>query len=349
MKNLFRVMLPLIAIIIFVNLYFIHSEVIKPAGNYPIWMKDSSGNRTDQTSGLFFTGMKDGKKMFISCDDIGKINRIAVDESKNPPEFEFTEIKFSAQVNTLFEKFKKRDMEDIYFDSLNNQILLAIEGHEYSSYDPEIYRKKEGIYALTFNNDIFSFDTVLTIKRLKMPEAVYAHTFDNIGFEGFSVTADYFFLGLENYQTNTNDFTDSTILYIVNRKTNELTKTIGTSDLKISSICGLFSDGDRSLYGIDRNRRSMFHIVFDEEFNVISCSIRQLDLSTPGHPEINDVLGFAPESVTFDYENNVYVSIDPWKEIYKPDIAQRKRLSQEELNNFYSFVPIMYKFKNEFN
>ena len=95
MKNLFRIFLPLIAIIIFVNLYFIHSDIIKTADNYPIWMKDSSGNRTDQTSGLFFTGEKDGKKMFISCDDIGKINRISVDESKKPPQFEFTEIKFS--------------------------------------------------------------------------------------------------------------------------------------------------------------------------------------------------------------------------------------------------------------
>lgn len=348
MKNLFRIFLPLIAIIIFVNLYFIHSDIIKTADNYPIWMKDSSGNRTDQTSGLFFTGEKDGKKMFISCDDIGKINRISVDESKNPPQFEFTEIKFSEQVSTLFGKFKKRDMEDIYFDSLNNIILLAIEGHEYSSYDPEIYRKKEGIYELTFNNDILSFDSVLTIKRLKMPEAVYAHTYDNIGFEGFSETENYFFLGLENYQTKTNDFSDSTIIYIVNRKTNELAKTIGTSDLKISSVCGLYSDGDRSLFGIDRNRRSMFHILFDNEFNVINCVIKPLDLSTPGHPEINDILGFAPESITFDKENNIYVSIDPWKEIYKPDIAQRKRLSQEELDNFYSFVPIMYKFKNEF-
>ena len=92
----------------------------------------------------------------------------------------------------------------------------------------------------------------------------------------------------------------------------------------------------------------MFHILFDNEFNIVSCKIKPLDLSTPGHPEINDVLGFAPESVTFDNDKNIYISIDPWKEIYKPDIAQRKKLSQEELDNFYSFVPIIYKFKNEF-
>jgi len=346
-RNLFRVIIPLVVIIIFINLYFVKSDKLQPIDNYPVWMKDSAGSRTDQTSGLFFIGERDGKKMFISCDDIGKINRISVDERKNPPKFEFQEIKFSVDILALLGKFKKRDMEDICFDSINNKILLAIEGHEYSSTDPSIYRKKEGIYELTFNNDIFTFDTVLTIKRLTLPEEVYAHTFDNVGFEGFSITKDNFFLGLENYQTPQNEFSDSTLLYIVNRKSGK-TKVIGTSDLKISTICGLYAIDDFNLYGIDRNRRNVFYINFDKNFNIIECKIQQLDLSIPFHPEINNIIGTAPESITFDYNNNFYVSLDPWKQIYKPDIADRKKLSNEELDNFYTFVPIMYKYKNKF-
>lgn len=347
MKSMLRVLIPLITIIIFVNLYFVHTGMINPVENYPVWMKDSAGNRTDQTSGLYFTGIRDGKKMFISADDIGRINRISVDESKNPPEFNLSEISFSKDVTDLFGKFKKRDMEDIFYDSSENKIYLAIEGHEYSSNDPMIYRKKEGIYELTFNKDIFTFDTILTIKRLQLPEEIYAHTFDNIGFEGFAMTKDFFFLGLENYQTPDNEFTDSTVIYVVNRNTNEV-KAVGTSDLKISSVCGLYASDNYSLYGIDRNRRSVFKIMFDTVFNVTNVKIKQLNLTIPLHNEINSILGTAPESITFDYQNNFYVSVDPWKEIYKPDIAEKKKLSQEELDNFYKFVPIMYKFKNEF-
>lgn len=347
MKHIFRVFFPLIAILIFINLYFDNSDSLLPVDNYPIWMMDAAGNRTDQTSGLSFTGESGGKKMFISCDDIGKINRISVDESKNPPVFEFTEIKYSEEVNTLFNKFKKKDMEEIAFDSLNNKILLSIEGHELSSLDTAIYRKKEGIYDLSFNNDIHTFDTILTIKRLRFPEVVYRYTRDNIGYEGFSFTKNYIFLGLENFHLEGTGFSDSTVIHIYNRNTGTV-KSISTKEYEINSICGLYATDDYNLYGIDRNRKSVFYINFDENFDVKDFKTMKLELSIPMHPDINNIIGIAPESITFDYNNNFYVSIDPWKEIYKPDIAQRKQLSLEELDKFYAFVPLMYKYKNEF-
>ncbi|MEO6695350.1 MAG: hypothetical protein ABIY50_12045 [Ignavibacteria bacterium] len=346
MRHVIRVFFPLIAIIVFIKFYFVSSDDIKPIDNYPIWMKDSSGKRTDQTSGLFYVGMNLGKKIFISCDDIGKINRLSVDEKVNPPVIEITEIFFSEQLNILFQKFKKRDMEDIFYDSLNNKILLSIEGHEYSSYDPEIYRQKEGIYEITFNKDILTFDSLLTIKRLKLPKEVYAHTFDNISFEGFSATENYFFLGLENFQVKGTEFSDSTILYILNRKTNEL-KTIGTKELQISTICGLYSVDDNNLYGIDRNRKNMFYIKFNDDFTVERSVVKKMDLSVPLHPDMNDIIGIAPEAITFDDEGNIYVATDPWKDIYKPDISEKKRMSAEELKNFYTFIPMLYKFKNQ--
>lgn len=347
MNQLIRVFIPLIVIIVFVNLYFAHPDGIQPVGNYPIWMKDSTGIQTDQTSGLSYVGEKDGIKIFISCDDIGKIHRLTIDESKNPPQLTIKEISFSEEVQELFRKFKKTDMEEIFYDKFNNKILLSIEGHEYSSQDPMIYRKKEGIYEITFNKDILTFDTILTIKRLQLPKEVYVHTFDNIGFEGFSATENYFFLGLENLQQDGNEFSDSTILYILNRKTNEL-KSIGTRELKISTICGLYAADDYNLYGIDRNRRSMFYIKFDENHSVIQNETKEMDLSIPLHKDINRILGIAPESITFDFKGNIYVSIDPWKDFYKPDLTEKKKLSNEELKNFYDNVPIIYKFKNIF-
>lgn len=347
MKHILRIIIPFIAIFVFVNFYYHESGLLKNTDNYPVWMKDASGKKTDQTSGLNFTGINDGKKIFISADDIGKINRIIVDESKNPPEVNIEEINFSDKLKELFSKFKKTDMEEIFYDSVNNKIYLSIEGHEYSSNDPEIYRKKEGIYEITFNKDILTSDTLLSIKRLDLPKEIYRYTFDNIGFEGFAATPEYFFLGLENFQTPKNEFTDSTVIYVINRKTNEL-HSINTRELKISSVSGLYAKDNFNLYGIDRNRRSIFYIRFNPDFSVNKSEIMILDLPIPQHSDMNKLLGTAPESITFDYDNNMYVAIDPWKDVYKTDITERKRLSKEELNNFNEFVPILYKFKNEF-
>lgn len=344
-KELIRIFGPLIAIIVFLNVYHESSEGMLSVGNYPIWMKDASGNRTDQTSGMTYAGSENGYKTFVACDDIGKINRIRVNENVNPPALEITEIKYSAEVQTLFDKFKKVDMEDIYYDSANSKIYLSIEGHEYSSYDPEIYKNKEGVYELTYNKDILTFDSVLTIRRLKLPKEVYRYTFDNVSFEGIALTEKYLYLGLENLQDSADTFTDSTMIYIIDRKTKELVKTINTREEKISTICGLYAVDDYNLIGVDRNTRRMFYITFDEEFNIINTDLEEMDLMIPGHKDINKILGIAVESVTMDEDGNIYCSTDPWKDFYKPDLTERKRLSQEELNNFLENVPIMYKFK----
>ncbi|MBV6480188.1 MAG: hypothetical protein HGGPFJEG_03040 [Ignavibacteria bacterium] len=347
MKHLLRIFIPLIAIFVFVNFYYHDTGLLKNSPGYPVWMKDVDGNKTDQTSGLNFTGVKNTKKIFISADDIGKINRITVDESVNPPTLFIEQIHYSENLKELFSKFKKTDIEEIIYDSTTKKIYISIEGHEYSSNDPEIYKKKEGIYEITFNKDIYTTDTLQTIKRLELPKEIYKYTFDNISFEGFSATRDYFFIGLENFQTPKNEFTDSTVIYIINRKTKELHQ-VNTRELKISSISGLFAKDNFNLYGIDRNRRNVFYIRFSQDFTPEKTEIMTLDLPVPNHPEMNKLLGTAPESITFDHDNNFYVAIDPWKDVYKPDITERKKLSKDELNNFNEFVPILYKFKNEF-
>lgn len=347
MRHILRVFLPLIGIIIFVNVYFAHPDGIQSIDNYPIWMVESNNVRhTNQTSGLSYIGIKDGKKIFLCVDDIGKINKLTIDESLNPPQMEIFEIPFSKEVNDLLYKFKKKDMEDISYDKKNNRLFLTLEGHEYSSLDPEIYKQKEGIYELTFNNDIYTLDTILTMKRLKLPGEIYEHTFDNVGFEGMAVTDNYFFLGLENYQTEGKAFTDSTYLYILDRKTDEL-KVISTRELKISSITAVYAADDHQIYGIDRNRKSMFYIKFNDDFTVEKSDIREMALPMPGHKDIDRILGIAPESITFDDNGDIYVATDPWLDFYKPDLTDRKKISKEELNNFFEGIPMLYKFRNE--
>lgn len=346
MRNLLRLILPLVAIIIFVDLYFANQKGIQPIDNYPIWMKDSLNNQTNQTSGIFYVGEKDGLKIFISCDDIGKINRLSVNEKMNPPQLTISEIVFSEEVHSLLKKFKKSDMEEIFYDKNNNKIYISLEGHEYNPEYPEMYKQKEGIYESTFNKDILTFDTLLTIKKMTFPKELYSHTWDNIGFEGFTATENYFFLGLENFQAKETVFSDSTLIYILNRKTGEL-KSAGTRDLKISTISGLYAADDFNLYGIDRNRKSMFYIKFNADFSVNKSNTKEMDLYIPLHPDIKNVIGTAPESITFDNEGKIYVALDPWKDFYKPDLADKRKLSPVELENFNKVIPILYKFNDD--
>lgn len=346
MRNLLRLILPLVAIIIFVDLYFANQKGIQPVDNYPIWMKDSLGNQTNQTSGIYYIGEKDGMKIFISCDDIGKINRLTIDERINPPQLTISEIIFSEEVHSLLKKFKKSDMEDIFYDKNSNKIYISVEGHEYNPEYPEMYKQKEGIYESTFNKDILTFDTLLTIKKMTFPEELYSHTWDNIGFEGFTATENYFFLGLENYQAKETVFSDSTLIYILNRKTGEL-KWIGTRDLKISTISGLYATDDFNLYGIDRNRKSMFYIKFNPDFTVNKSETKEMNLHIPRHSDIKNVIGIAPESITFDNEGKIYVALDPWKDFYKPDLADKRKLSPAEMENFNKVIPILYKFNDD--
>lgn len=347
MRHVLRVFVPLIVLIVFVNLYFTHPDGMISVGNYPVWMKDSSGNHTSQTSGLTYVGEMDGKKVFIAADDIGKLNRLVINERMDPPQMEIYPIAYSEKVTELFNKFKKTDMEDVFYDRFDNKIRLAIEGHEYSSYDPEIYKKKEGIYEITFNKDILTFDSILTIKRMNFPQEVYSHTFDNISFEGFSATENYYFLGLENLSYDGTNFSDSTYIYIIDRRSGEL-KTLSTRELKISSVCGLYAANDYELYGIDRNRLSLFCIRFNDDFTVNSSETKELILDFPQHRDISGIVGAAPESITFDAKGNIYIALDPWLDYYRPDITARKRLSPEEIKNFSDGVPVMYKFKNPF-
>jgi hypothetical protein len=323
------------------------NEKIEPIDDYPIWIIDSTGKHTEQTSGIYYLGKLDGKKVFLTCDDIGKLNKLLINENIIPPFIEIKEIGLSNEIRDVFSSFRKKDFEAISFDSKKNNICISVEGYAYNKKDPVAFKKQEGIYELNFNKDVIRFDSLVSIHKLEIPETVYEHTQDNIGIEGLAVTDNYYFLGLENCRTKTGSFTDSTFLYIINKETNGVI-TIPTKELNISSICGLYAKSDLELYGIDRNTRSMFRIKFNPDFTVDDIEIKEIDLQIPDHKDINQILGVAPESITLDEYNYIYVTVDPWRDYYKPDTQDKKKLNEKEKEYFKNTVPIIYKFENPF-
>lgn len=78
---------------------------------------------------------------------------------------------------------------------------------------------------------------------------------------------NYFYLGLEGFQNN-HQFADSSIIYIANKSDMKIVKQVSTKSLGIHTICGLFSDKNYSIWGVDRNSRKIFHITFNQDFTI---------------------------------------------------------------------------------
>ena len=342
-----RVLAPLILIVVFVIYVVLTDGDVKSIDDYPLWIIDSAGNHIEQTSGIYYLGKLGDETIFLTCDDIGKINKLIINESITPPSIKIVEIGLSNNVLEVFTSFRKKDFEDISFDKEKNKVYLSVEGYAFDKKNPMEFKNHEGIYELSCNNDALHFDSLLAITKLELPEKIFEYTQDNVGMEGLTLTDNYFFFGLENCRNNASNFTDSTFLYILNIKTNDL-KIIPTRKLFISSICGLYAKSDYELFGIDRNARSMFRILFNPDFSIENVELLQIDLSIPNHPDINQILGVAPESITIDDQNNIYVTVDPWKDYYKPDLQDSKKLNEKEKEYFENAVPIIYKFEDPF-
>lgn len=342
-----RVLAPLILLVAFVIYVVLADGDVESIDDYPLWIIDSAGNYIEQTSGIYYLGKLGDESIFLTCDDIGKINKLTINESITPPSIKIVEVGFSNEVQEVFTSFRKQDFEDISFDKKENKVYLSVEGYAFDKKNPMEFKKHEGIYELTCNNDALHFDSLIAITKLDLPENIFEYTQDNVGIEGLTLTDNYFFFGLENCRSNEGNFTDSTYLYILNRKTNDLI-IIPTRELLISSICGLYARSDYELFGIDRNARSMFSILFKPDFTIEDVDLLQIDLSIPNHPDINQILGVAPESITIDDRDNIYVIIDPWKDYYKPDSQDNKKLSEKEKEYFKKAVPIIYKFEDPF-
>jgi len=299
--------------------------------SYPQWLK-SGEYRTDQTSGITFLKSESGKKIFLLADDIGALHKLVLIDDCI---FKFYPIHFSQSVSEYFKDYPKLDFEETVYDKYENKFYLSIEGHTGN------YKDYVGIFEIEFN---YSFDTLLSVTKLnfKPEELFYRYTAWNIGYEGLTVDSRYFYIGLEGFLEG-KAFSDSTVLFIADKKTKEIIKSIYTTELGIGTITGLFSDDDLSVWLLDRNNLKIFHLLFDENLELISSRHFSFEPVIPGYTELNYVGSY--ESITIDDEGYIYIIDDPWKEFYVPPDHILHKLDEQTIENFRLFIPIIDRFQ----
>ena len=303
------------------------------ASGYPQWL-ETDNYRTDQTSGITFIKSESGKKYFLLADDIGKIHMLIIKDKK----IDLYPITFADSAKEFVNSLPKADFEEITFDSSTNSVYLSIEGNGNN------FNEFVGIYKIHFTEDKIPYKEISYFEKLNFTpsELFYKYTDKNIGYEGFAVNENYFYLGLEglvkNYQ-----FADSTYIFIARKSDYLIVKQISTKSFGIHTICGLYSDSNNSLWGIDRNQRKIFHLILDENLDVKNFNLYDCSTQIPGYPELN----YKPslESITIDDENNIYLIDDPWKEVYVPEQETLNKLNTNTIENFKKFVPIIFSYK----
>ncbi len=307
---------------------------IKKDPAFPQWLS-FEGFNADQTSGItFINETPDGSKHFLLADDTGGILHLTIagDSIKM-----LRPVKFSESFQAYIDTFPKADFEEIVYDKKNNAVYLSIEGN---GTHPEYYA---GIYLLNFRNDNVLADTLEGIKRLNFTpvEQFQRYLKNNIGYEGLAVDDNYFYLGLEGF-TEGKLFADSTVLFIAEKNSHKIIKQINTRPLGIHTICGLYSDKDYSLYGVDRNNKTFFHLSFDDRLNVIDTALVKIKTNIPSYDSFDYVASI--ESITMDTEQNVYMIDDPWKTFFIPSKEILNQLDSLTVNRFRNFVPVIYRY-----
>ena len=236
---------------------------ILSAKYFPRWLKDSSYH-TDQTSGITFLKEKeDSTDEFLLADDIGKINRLFI---KADTIFSFSEIHFSDEVSGYLADFPKLDFEEILFDKFTSQVYMSIEGNG------ENHLLYHGVFKLKFMDDDVFQDSVVALEKLNFtPQKIFYNYLEpNTGYEGLAVDENFFYLGLESILTPEGSFSGHSLIKIADRNSLQIVKEVSTEGLDISTVCGLYSDENYSIWGIDRNQRKIFNLKFDEYFNIVN-------------------------------------------------------------------------------
>lgn len=308
---------------------------IHQAKYYPRWLMNEE-YKTSQTSGITFLRENSaGAKEFLLADDIGMIHRLFI---KDDTLFSFSEIKFSDDVISYLWDFPKLDFEEIFYDRFTGDVYLTIEGNglDHLSY--------HGIYRLKFVDDDFYQDSLLAFEKMdfKPEEKFYSDLLPNIGYEGFTADENYFYLGLENLQTSEGNFSQETLIRIAEKKSLTIVKEISTKNLGISTICGLYSDENFSIWGVDRNHRKVFKLLFDKYFNVVDLSIFEIKTVIPGYNQFEYVASL--ESITSVSEKYLFLVDDPWYTFFIPPNEILNQLDTNTASNFKNFIPVIHKF-----
>lgn len=311
-----------------------HELKIKPDAGYPRWIISASDSAR-QTSGIIFIGQKNNVKHFLLADDIGLIHHLQIE---NDTVFTITPVRFSKSFSEYLADFPKKDFEEITYSPKENAVYLSIEGNKP---DPAKFTK---ILKLTFyNNDVLS-DSITAFSEVAFnPQSLFTkYVRNNIAYEGLAVDDDYLYLGLEGFSEK-DVFADSTIIFVVDKKSGSFVKQINTKNFGIGTVCGLFSDKNKSLYGIDRNNKKLFHITLNSSLEVESYSLTKVPTSIPGYKDLDYVASL--ESVTIDNKDNIYLVDDPWPRFYTPAASTLSKLDTATVSNFKNLVPIIYRFK----
>lgn len=313
---------------------------VHPAEYYPRWLMNES-YRPSQTSGItFLREREDGGEEFFLADDIGKIHRLIITDDTL---FNFSELKFSDKVKSYQSDFPKLDFEEIFYDKISGKVYITIEGNG------ENHLAYHGIYELIFKeNNIFK-DSVITLEKLEFkPEKIfYSNLRPNIGYEGFTADEKYFYLGLENEQTPEGNFSEQTVIRIADKKTFTIVKEISTRDFNISTVCGLYSDENFSLWGIDRNHKRLFKLLLDEYLNIVDFKYFEIKSVIPGNNYLEYVGSL--ESITLASDKFLFLVDDPWHTFFVPPSDVLEKIDTNSINNFKNFIPVIYKFVVESN
>ena len=331
--NIFAVLI-LIFGSLHVLLFFGDDLPLKPDKHYPRWLKTVDAH-TDQTSGITFLKEAEGKKNFLLADDIGDLWRFSIARDTI---FDFKKLVFSESVQNDLAKFPKKDFEEIVYDKFTGNLFVSIEGNL-----PEV-KKYVGIYQLKFQrNDLFA-DTIVSLEKVQIhPQKLFLKYVDNnIGYEGLAVSEKYLFLGLEGFESKSG-FSDSTVIFIVDKNSKRIIKQLSTRHYKIQTICGLYCEGNTTLWGIDRNNAKIFRIRLNDQLDIKEVKYYDAKGIVPGYKAYN--YAAALESITMDNNANLYLVDDPWKKVFVPAASTLKNLDSLTRANFTQFIPIIYKFK----
>ena len=308
---------------------------IHQSENYPRWLMNDR-YRTFQTSGITFLRItEECSQEFLLADDIGKIHRLFIQDDTL---FSFSEVKFSNEVRDYLSDFPKLDFEEIFYDRFTGEVYLTVEGN---GEDHLLYHS---IYKLKFRNDDIFQDSVLALEKLvfEPQEKFLENLAPNIGYEGFASDENYFYLGLENSLTAEGAFSNHTIIRIVNKDSLEIVKEISTENLDISTVCGLYSDENFSVWGIDRNHRKIFKLLFDEYFNIVDLTFFEIKTLIPEFNHFEYVGSL--ESITVASEKFLFLVDDPWHKFFIPPNEILDKLDENTVKNFNKFIPVIYKF-----
>lgn len=300
---------------------------------YPRWLRDT-GVVALQTSGIAFIGSSENKKQFFLADDIGKIHRLTITDDTV---FTFETLQLSPQVENTLAPFPKRDFEDIAYDRKAKQLYLSVEGN-----GPD-HKKFTKIFKVGLSGTPDKATRITSLKPLDITpkDELLRHVAPNSGFEGLAVDDKYLYLGLEGFRPDVL-FSDSTMIYIVDKKSLTIEKIISTREYGVGSITGLYCDAPRSVYVLDRNNRRLLHLNLSDKLNVMSTSSVFLDNPIPGYPSLKYIM--ALESITFDDKHNAYMIDDPWTSFFVPGEQTLSQLDSVTIKNFEAFVPIIHKY-----